>query len=104
MHADTAHHRTVYRKLVNQCVNQELINEYGLESYSEIEFCLTRETEMFTIDALDWFCLIVVVSLLAMIVAGTLYDVQLRANSGNTPEHFRKFPMNCEFLLTTNYL
>lgn len=96
MHANTKDHRIVYSKLVNHCVNQELINEYGLESYSEIEFCTTKETESFTIDALDWFCLIVVASLIVMIIVGTLYDAQLRVNGGNHPEHFRKFPIHCE--------
>lgn len=97
MHDSTKNHRRVYNPLINRCVNNELINEYGLESYSEIEYCVTKETESFKIDLLDWFCLILVVGLLVMIIIGSLYDAQLRADSGNNPEHFRKFPANCEY-------
>lgn len=96
LHASTNHHRIIYNALVNHCVNQEMNNEYGLESYSEIEYCSTKDTENFSIDALDWFCLVVVTSLLALIVIGSLYDAQLRSKGGNNPEHFRKFPMNCK--------
>lgn len=80
-----------------------MMNEYGLETYSEIEFCVTKEMEMFSIDALDWFCLIVVTSLVAMIIVGSLYDVQLRVESGNNPEHYRKFPMNCKCMTQVRF-
>ncbi|XP_063699368.1 nose resistant to fluoxetine protein 6-like [Culicoides brevitarsis] len=94
LHATTKEQRIVYHEAINRCVNQEMLNEYGLESWSEIEFCNTNESESFSIDLLDFFALVVVLSLIALTLIGSLYDAQLRDEGGKNPEHYRKFPIN----------
>uniref|UniRef100_A0A336LZH1 CSON009110 protein n=1 Tax=Culicoides sonorensis TaxID=179676 RepID=A0A336LZH1_CULSO len=100
MHAHTPQHRIQYKQVINECVNQELINEYGLTSYSEIEYCSTKETESFTIDTLDSIALIIVTTLIVMLLWGTFYDIHLRSeNTTNKNEHFRKYPAKSSRLL-----
>ncbi|XP_063697950.1 nose resistant to fluoxetine protein 6-like [Culicoides brevitarsis] len=99
MDKNTKHHRDLYKNTVNQCVNKELSNEYGLESFSEIEFCSTEETEKFTIDFLDLFAIVVVSLLVVMLVIGTWYDVQLQSQNPENQDHYYKYPFNASRVL-----
>lgn len=73
-----------------------MIEKYGVTGYSEIEHCVTKETETFKIDALDWFCLGVIITIFGLVYFGTGYDLRLRAKGGFNPEHFRKYPYSCK--------
>lgn len=84
-------HRAEFEETIQQCVNLEL-RDYGLEAYTEIDFCL--EPDEVTADG-KWDPQDLVVGFTLLLIVGcclfsSLYDINIDEN--NSPDHFKKIP------------
>lgn len=84
-----------YGVLINKCVNYEL-QRYGLEAYTEIDYCSTNDTE--PVDWLDVLALVVVGVIIAWTLVGTAYDLSVKPEE-ECPEYFQKDPAGASKLL-----
>lgn len=85
---NTLEYRMEYDKLINQCVNLELRDQFKLQGYSTIEYCVSNVSkEELELDSLDFTFVIVVIILVALITISTFYDYSLKKSNG--ADHFK---------------
>lgn len=76
--------RVKYSKIVNQCVNVELMRNYKLRGYSTIEYCVNATLP--PKDLLDIFVQLFFLALFLVALASSFYDRYLR-NKSLKPAH-----------------
>lgn len=89
----TALHRQKYATVINQCANIEM-HKYGLQSYSEIDFCMVQEEindPDRPWDPLDLLFLAFMAVIVTCLFVSTYYDNTLP--TADNPEHYEKHPV-----------
>lgn len=82
-------YRRLYNKLVNQCVNRELMSVYNLSGYSSIEYCVVEDSSI-PIDGLDIGFLTITGMILMIVLSSTLYDRHLKnCNIERSGDHYK---------------
>lgn len=73
----TPEYREKYGRIVNQCINLYLRNNFNLSGYTEIIYCTTNK-ETRPIDTLDFSFLLLIGGLVVLITSATYYDYSIK--------------------------
>lgn len=88
-------HRTQYNRLINKCVNLELIDKYNLTAYSSIEYCIFGDTKV-PIDTLDIIFAVFLIVEIFVVISSSLFDRYLRNTVSkkiiDSKEHYKNLP------------
>lgn len=97
----TPEYRKLHGKLVNQCINLYLRENYNLTGYSEILYCTTNQ-ETKPIDALDVTFLILVGIVALIVISATVYDHLLKGTKNHYKESLLidQLPMLSQLLIS----
>lgn len=96
-------HRELYGQVVNLCVNQELRTDFGLEVFTEIEYCHEPGRRLESLSTWDGLCIAVICLLAGLAVLSTIFDCHLKKKS-TLGDHFGTDPESIGKLLTITYV
>ncbi|CRK96295.1 CLUMA_CG009715, isoform A [Clunio marinus] len=82
-YANSSEDRKKYNKIINQCINVELMELYDLKGFSSIEYCTTNRNAT-KIDWLDIFFIIAFSILLTIVIISSAYDKRLLIQMNKT--------------------
>ncbi|EDS31128.1 conserved hypothetical protein [Culex quinquefasciatus] len=89
-----------YSDLMAAIVNTDLTERYGLQAYTEIEYCDRTGVDEFPIDGVDIAFLVFIADLIIAVIASSYYDASWKSSNGL--KHYQKdLPCKKSMLLSS---